>query len=201
MVRRIRKPVSAWQKASKAVKAETLKAANALYGADGADTAPKVKPKPKRKPKKVSDPNNPLERDEQRIVVVYSQKRKLPYYAVPNAAKRTMWEAMHAKRDGLQGGIPDLVYPVGLHGYHGLYIEMKRRHGAVISPKQRYWHRLLAILGYRMEVCHGADAALAVLGDYFKDWSPSPEILALNAAEDEKTNANITVSQCGADST
>lgn len=43
---------------------------------------------------------------------------------------------------------------------------MKRIKGGRVSPEQEDWHAKLTARGYRVEVCRGAAAAIAVLKDY-----------------------------------
>jgi hypothetical protein len=50
--------------------------------------------------------------------------------------------------------------------YHGLFLELKRIKGGVVSPEQDRWHAELRAQGYRVEVCKGAEAAWTVLLDY-----------------------------------
>ena len=141
------------------------------------------------KVKKVKDPFH--ERYEQHVVVTYSRKRGLPFYAVPNAARRTLWEAIEAKKSGIAPGVPDLCYPCALGEFSGLYIEMKRRVGGVVSPMQKYWFALLRENGYRVEVAEGADQAILILEEYFKDYKgiSNATLTLLQIAFDTKRRA------------
>lgn len=95
--------------------------------------------------------------------------RKTLYYtapsvmvvAVPNAARRTVWEARRAKQEGLAAGFPDLVClaPGGLVAF----VEMKKTRGGVVSENQREWIERLDEYGFPAAVCRGADAAIAFL--------------------------------------
>ena len=94
--------------------------------------------------------------------------RKTLYYlapsvmvvAVPNAARRTVWEARRAKQEGLAAGFPDLmaIWPGGI-----AFIEMKRTKGGTVSENQREWIERLQGFGFPAAVCRGADAAIAFL--------------------------------------
>lgn len=55
---------------------------------------------------------------------------------------------------GLYKGCPDLFVPE-----YGLFIELKRRDGGVVSLEQQKAHRELRALGYEVVVCHGAKEA------------------------------------------
>jgi hypothetical protein len=79
---------------------------------------------------------------------------------VPVAAIR----ARKLKAEGLREGVPDLCLPAPSGVAHrGLYIEMKRRKGGVSSPMQTWWRKCLILMGYRAELCHGAEEAIDVL--------------------------------------
>lgn len=124
---------------------------------------------------------------EQERVVIHARKNNWPFYAVPNAARRTMWEAIQAKKSGIQAGIPDLVFPLAAHGYHGLYIEMKRADGGTISGKQRIWLAILTENGYLAKVCNGSDEAIKLLNEYFNGYQGySDDIVKMLQAEDER---------------
>jgi len=62
--------------------------------------------------------------------------------------------------------VPDLMLPVARQGYHGLFIEMKRRRGGRLSPEQREWRARLEAEGYRWVMCEGMDAGIAALREY-----------------------------------
>lgn len=161
--------VNAWSQLSKKAQATTIEAAKALYG----KTPTAVQDvKPGSEPKGIATPrfDCPLERDEQSIVVVHCDQRQYPYFAVPNAARRSMWEAMQAKKQGMKGGVQDLVFLYAAHGFNGFYLEMKRQLGGQLSPLQKYWRALAREMGYKAEVANGAAEALEMIEWYFKGW-------------------------------
>ena len=53
--------------------------------------------------------------------------------------------------------------------YAGLFIEMKRRRGGVVSSEQKAYIAELRAEGYRVEVCRGCAEAFAVLEDYLAE--------------------------------
>ena len=69
-------------------------------------------------------------------------------FAIPNGGSRNPIEARHLKEQGVKPGIPDVFLPVARGGYHGLYIEMKRRKGWKISAAQVEVMDALAAQGY-----------------------------------------------------
>lgn len=88
-------------------------------------------------------------------------------YAVPNGGSRNKIEAHNLKLTGVKPGVPDLCLPVARKGKHGLYIEMKRQKGGVLSECQKKWLAKLAEQGYEIAVCHGLDEAIKVVEDYY----------------------------------
>lgn len=88
--------------------------------------------------------------------------------AIPNGGARHKATAARLKAEGVRAGVPDLFLPVARGGSHGLWIEMKRARGGRVAAAQAWWHVRLAEAGYRVEVCHGQDAAWAALCRYLE---------------------------------
>ncbi len=63
------------------------------------------------------------------------------------------------KAEGMRSGVPDLFLPVARKGYHGMFIELKRRRGGVVSKDQQQWLDDLREQGYHAIVCRGFDEA------------------------------------------
>ncbi len=109
----------------------------------------------------------PTEEQDQIKLAVWMDKLGIPFYAIPNGGKRNLWEAMKLKRSGVKKGVPDLCLPVpSQKGHHGLYIELKRVSGGVVSDEQRHWQKILLQNGYACEVCRGFEEAKKVILDY-----------------------------------
>lgn len=90
-------------------------------------------------------------------------------HAIPNGGKRDKIEAARLRRQGVKAGVSDIFLPLARQGYHGLYIEMKRR--AEQGPsreteKQKAFGRFVTEEGYLRVVCYGADQAIQVIKDY-----------------------------------
>ena len=104
----------------------------------------------------------------EREIDIQAAFRKRCYYgaptvkvvAIPNAARRTIWEARQAKKEGLAAGFPDVMClaPDGLVAW----IEFKTSTGRV-SDNQREWLDLLARYGFNACVARSADEAVEFL--------------------------------------
>ena len=113
---------------------------------------------------------NPSEHDEQAQFVsmvdtVFPAVSAL-LFAIPNGANKSPIARLRFRAEGLRAGVPDMMLAVPAGGYHGLFIEMKRRKGGTVSPEQKEYIERLRAQGYRAEVCKGCDAALEVLREY-----------------------------------
>ena len=80
--------------------------------------------------------------------------------ASANGGARSMITASRMKKEGVSAGFPDLLIPS-----LGLFIELKRTKGGVVSAEQKDWLEYLRGCGYRAEVCKGWDAARLVIED------------------------------------
>ena len=117
----------------------------------------------------------PLEDDEQASFVVWCRLHEDEYpgldamYSIPNGGYRAKRTGATLKQTGLLSGVPDICIPVGLIGYHHLYIEMKRRDPklSVISKKQSAIIERLRELGNYVAVCYGAKEAIDVIKRYY----------------------------------
>lgn len=87
-------------------------------------------------------------------------------YAIPNGGDRNPVVGMKLKQEGVRKGVPDLFFPYPHKGYHGLYIEMKRRKGGHLSPEQEHMIELLRARDYCVVVCKGCDEAFMEFNRY-----------------------------------
>ena len=88
---------------------------------------------------------------------------------IPNGGYRAPATAAKLKAQGVKAGVPDLCLPVARGGWHGLYIELKRRQGGKLSPNQTDWLAELEYQGYRAVVAHGAEAACDIILRYLAE--------------------------------
>jgi hypothetical protein len=135
----------------------------------------------------------PTEHQEQVTVIQWAKAMHAAFpelsllFAVPNGGMRPRVklfrrgkvvnispEGQKLRKEGVQPGVPDLMLPVARHGFHGLFVEMKRQDEKQ-SPAQQAWESLLLGQGYAVTVCRGADIAIKELTGYLsrKTWKPS----------------------------
>jgi hypothetical protein len=123
----------------------------------------------------------PKEEDEQAAVVGWAvsmegrEPRLRLLHASMNGILTNPRFGAKLQRLGRKAGVPDLFLPVRIFAKYpierwqsGLWIEMKRLKGGVVSDEQKAWHIALREQGYRVEVCRGAEAAIAALKDYLE---------------------------------
>ena len=109
---------------------------------------------------------------EQRLLVqwlrVHPVWSRIPWFAVPNAAKRGRILAARMKSEGMRAGVPDLVLPLAAGGFHGLYVELKAAVGDPweLSAGQHATLPALARQGYAVVVARGFAAARDALEAY-----------------------------------
>ncbi len=109
----------------------------------------------------------PTEAQDQVKVVVYAKKRGLRMFSIPNGGRRSYLEAVRLKQQGVVAGIPDMFFPMARKGYHGLFLELKRISGGVVSEEQAWWCAELANQGYKVEIARGFDEAVRAIENYF----------------------------------
>lgn len=96
-------------------------------------------------------------------------------HAIPNGGARgndsrtNKIRGAMLRAEGVRKGVPDIFLPFPCKGYHGLYIEMKvaDRTKAHVSPEQTMFMQELTLLGYRCEVCYGAEQAKQAILWYY----------------------------------
>ena len=89
-------------------------------------------------------------------------------HSIPNGGKRNIVTAARMKRTGTKAGVPDMFLPVARGKWHGLYIELKRAKGGVVSAEQKVWHNRLQEQGYCVKVCRGWEQAREAITEYME---------------------------------
>ena len=112
------------------------------------------------------------EDQEQELVIQWKELMvgrfpKLKYlHHCPNGGSRHPVEAMKLRRMGVVPGVSDLFLPVARNGFHGIWIEMKRKHGGRLSADQKDWIEGMREEGYKAVRADGAEEAIAILEEY-----------------------------------
>ena len=112
---------------------------------------------------------NPTEAREQKAYVKWfrlAYKDEL-LHSIPNHLIRSPAQAMNEYSLGMLAGIPDIFIPAPNGGYHGLYVEMKRKTGGVVSESQNSVITRLNDKGYRAIVAQGWQEAMEATQEYF----------------------------------
>lgn len=116
----------------------------------------------------------PSEAQEQKALFEWANYAKAKYpelelcFHIANGGSRNPIEARHLKEQGVKPGVPDIFLPVPKNGYHGLWIELKRRKGGRVSEAQDRFIRWMNRLGYKATVCKGWEEARKTILEYLK---------------------------------
>ena len=117
----------------------------------------------------------PSEEEEQAAVMEWATLMRSQFpelsllYHVPNGGWRAPATAAKLKAQGVKAGVPDLCLPVARGGWHGLYIELKRRKGGKVSSHQSEWLQELTYQHYYATVAQGAEEACDVIYRYLTE--------------------------------
>ena len=110
------------------------------------------------------------ESDEQRQLIQWARSKPWGQFLfhIPNESVGGYGWMIRNRQMGMKKGVPDLMLPIPMHGYHGLFIEMKAA-GGRLSNEQKGWLKALETFGYRAVACVGWEAAKNELEGYMKD--------------------------------
>ena len=94
-------------------------------------------------------------------------------FAVPNGGLRKKTTAARLKAEGARAGVPDIIFPVAISPYHGLFIEMKlekfrNRNNGGCSDQQLQWMADLKKEGYFCEICYSWLEAATLVCNYLQ---------------------------------
>ena len=111
----------------------------------------------------------PLEYDEQCVVADFLRKSYpcLHWTSTMNGMWTTKGTAVKAQKAGMNPGVPDILIFDHRGPYGGLAIEMKRIRGSVVSPEQIDFIKFFRSIGWRAEICKGAEKAIETIKGYF----------------------------------
>jgi hypothetical protein len=119
----------------------------------------------------------PLESDEQKLLFKWKSKMVEAGHkelwglnASMNGLRMTPGMAAKAKACGMVPGFPDINLPISKVVYGklslGLFIELKRLKGGIISKEQEEWAVYLAYNGYHHRFCYGWIHAAQTICEY-----------------------------------
>ena len=91
-------------------------------------------------------------------------------FHVPNGGSRDVREAHNLKMQGVKAGVPDICLPIPRGQYHGMFIEMKKSKGGVVSQEQKGWLMRLNEQGYKAIVAHGFEEAKTAIEKYLRGY-------------------------------
>lgn len=142
----------------------------------------------KTKPFKLTAPKKPPAYEKE-----WAEQRKLFDLAKANEVNDPRWALLNAsmngirstpgaiwmaKMCGLRKGYPDTFLPViGYANCPGMFVEIKRKHkdwtpwnwNCCATDEQKWWRDQLRQQGYRVELAHGAEEAIALFSSYLGD--------------------------------
>ena len=88
-------------------------------------------------------------------------------FAIPNGGSRHMLTAVRLKAEGVKAGVSDLFLAVPRSEYLGCFIEMKAPNGTM-QENQVEFQMQMALQGYNVVTCYGADEAIAFIKSYLR---------------------------------
>lgn len=88
-------------------------------------------------------------------------------FHIPNETTGGQGWIVRNHQMGCKKGVPDLMLPIPMHGYHGLFIEMKKP-GGRMDPAQKKWNAALNKLGYLAVCCYGWEEARDAIQRYME---------------------------------
>lgn len=96
----------------------------------------------------------------------YPELKRLTH--IPNGGSRHKAEAGKLKAMGVKNGVPDLMLLIKRGHWSGIFIELKRVKGGVVSTEQKDWLAFLREQGFGAIVCYGWLEARKVLIEYLE---------------------------------
>lgn len=123
------------------------------------------------------------EHSQQAALFIWINRKKLYHselewiFAIPNGGHRDKITAGKLKAEGVTSGVFDLFAPYPNSQYHGLWIEMKKPTGGVVSENQKNFGKEMTFRGYYAVVCYSWSEAVEEIASYFGITTEYPEKL------------------------
>lgn len=111
------------------------------------------------------------EHEEQKLLIKwfdFQYGSKYILFAIPNGGQRNLLVAKKLKAEGVRSGVPDLFLAKPNAQYAGIFIEMKKAKGGVVSQNQKEMMIELEKHGYKCVVAHGFEQAKKEIEEYLK---------------------------------
>lgn len=93
---------------------------------------------------------------------------RVTVFAVPNGSRRTVWQAVQAKREGMRAGAADLV--LTWCGPMAAFVEVKKQRGR-LKVSQREFLEEVAAQGFIAAVVRSPNTLFGILKDAGAPWS------------------------------
>ena len=103
-------------------------------------------------------------------------------FHIPNETTGGRGWIVRNSQMGCRKGVPDLMLPIPMNGYNGLFIEMKRP-GGRLEYIQKRWLAALSEFGYLAVCCKGWEEARDVLQGYMEKAHPAGKADGIQAAD------------------
>lgn len=84
---------------------------------------------------------------------------------IGNERKSSLYMGAIMKKMGVLKGASDIFMAWPCGKYHGLFIEVKSLTGRA-SPEQKAFIQRMRNVGYKAEICHGAEAVISTMREY-----------------------------------
>lgn len=86
---------------------------------------------------------------------------------IPLGGYRKPREAARLKAEGVKAGVADILLPLPVEPYHGLWVELKASNGkGKLSTIQKEFKADMEAQGYKVVVCEGTRAAILAITEY-----------------------------------
>lgn len=135
--------------------------------------------------------NPPTEHEEQKALLQWAEMHLQPelrplLFAIPNGGLRTPRNAKTLKQEGVKRGVPDLFFAYPHGGFHGLFIEMKRRdpNFSKVSKEQEEMIIRLEAQGFCAVVCYGCLSAINEIQRYLS-WKDNNQLKTFAERENQ----------------
>lgn len=128
----------------------------------------------------------PTEDDEAQCLMQWAKYKRYSAWAIsdflimiPNGAvlagdaKQRAIQMARMKRCGFKPGVADYFLMIANNGFHGLFLELKRRELGVVSDAQYFFQSMAVVRGYSCVISKGWESAKAAIEGYLDmDFTP-----------------------------